>query len=302
MQPASTQPQRALVLLVHANGFCKETLHPLQRELEAALRSRGLEGVTAVSMDLLGHGDAAPVHYQWDSDMRVAEVDWEAYGAQVRQRVEDELQKLAAGPSEPRPLVFGFGHSLGGAACVLAALQAESLFDGLVLFEPVLFKPSSLKPGEPSPKAKGTLARRRSFASREDALAWFRGKPLFADVREEAVRLYCEHGLRPEGGAWVLKCLPEVEAANFATGMGPHSFQMLQNGSLRVPALVLSGATSSFLLKPANYERLLARCPRVSLETLECGHLGPMEQPDAVAAVAARRYLEWAGTSGRSRL
>lgn len=286
------------MLLVHANGFCKEVLYPLSQKVEKALRAGGLHQVTAVSMDLLGHGDAEPLSYRWDREMQAAEVDWEAYGTQVRRRIQEELRGMAS--DSEAPLIFALGHSIGGAACVLAAMQAERVFDGLVLFEPVLIR--GLPRAVESPVVRGTLARRSSFASPAEALAWFQRKALFATVCDEALRLYCEHGLRSEAGAWVLKCKPEVEAANFATGFGQQRFEQLQNGQLLEPIRILTGARSTFKLKQAYYDDLLSKCPDVTFETVDSGHLGPMEHPGLLADVAARTFLEWADIPPHSRL
>lgn len=293
----ASDARQALLLIVHANGFCKEVLFPLQQHLVSALEEGGLGRVVSVVVDLPGHGDAEPLNYKWDPGMVKAVVDWDEYGSHIRAQINSKLQDMAIESGEARPLILAFGHSIGGAACTLASLQDQDLIDGMVLFEPVLFKPHD----QASPLTRPTLARRSSFSSPEEAFLWFKGKSLFAKVSDEALRLYCKHGLRQEGDVWVLKCKPEVEAANFATSISMDRYEMLEAGRLTTSMVIMSGVSTTLRFTEKFYRELLGACPRTSFKTLECGHLGPMEEPQLVAAHAARAFLELSGVAS-SRL
>ena len=78
-----------------------------------------------VSFDLRGHGDSAV-----SSDWPVA---WQGYG--------DDALAIAKYLSQP---TIAVGHSMGGAAIVMAALVEPKLFRALILYVPIIF-PSSIR-------------------------------------------------------------------------------------------------------------------------------------------------------------
>ena len=105
------------VLFSHATGF-----HGRCFNSTAALLA---DSAHCYSFDYRGYGDATLPH-DW-------KVTWSGYG--------DDAQTVAqhvANQSEPS---IAFGHSMGGAALVMAALRKPELFRALVLFEPIIFPP-----------------------------------------------------------------------------------------------------------------------------------------------------------------
>ena len=135
-------------LLLHGNGLCARAYDPLSQQLRRA-------GFRVVALDQRGAG--ASTLPPGGADLR-----WQRF-AEDALAVVDALQLRAC---------VGFGHSLGGAAMLLAEATRPNTFVAVYLFEPVV-APAD-KPGQPhpwderlKPKIKGALARRRTFPSRQ---------------------------------------------------------------------------------------------------------------------------------------
>ena len=100
------------LLISHATGFHAHCYVPIARMLGDRYRCLGL--------DFHGHGETAPVP-DWT-------IDWSHFG--------DDVVAAAAAIAPDGGLV-GFGHSMGGAALLMAAHRRPELFTRLVLFEPI---------------------------------------------------------------------------------------------------------------------------------------------------------------------
>jgi pimeloyl-ACP methyl ester carboxylesterase len=252
-----------LAVLHHANGFCKGLWALVAHELRQDFR--------VVAMDARGHGDSGrpepPSGYGW--------TDFADDLGAVASRLADECGGRVA---------LGLGHSFGGTSMLGAAARHPDLFDQLVLVDPVV--PPS--PGVvPLPERVEHVAglveragRRRShWDSREEARAWWAERELFADWRPEALDLYALDGLRPAtGGGFELKCPGAVEAAVF----GNSSQVDVDYWARRVdaPALWLWAAKGNF--DRATYEQLAGVMDEGRVETVDAGHLVPMERPEVV--------------------
>jgi pimeloyl-ACP methyl ester carboxylesterase len=244
------------VLLAHANGFHGLVWRPL------AVR---LAGGPAVALDFRGHGASRapePPDFVWDgfADDVLAVVD-------------------ALGLRRP----FGVGHSMGGAALLLAEQRRPGTFCGLYLFEPVVFPGERLTTPVESALSQGALRRRDRFASRPEAYERFAAKPPLDAFDPEALWAYVEHGFvdEPDGGVR-LACRPEHEAQIYRMGSTHGAFEHLERVSC--PVTVATGAVTSF--GPAAFaEHIAAGLPRgriLSSPTL--GHFGPLEAPARIAA------------------
>src|SRR5690606_12407677 len=107
------------LLVAHASGFHARAYAPMA----AALVGRfGVWG-----HDVRGHGTTvAPERWQ---------VDWIGFGDDAFAVAEWLLDHHG----QPEGSLVGFGHSLGGATLLLAALRHPGLFRSLVLYEPILY-------------------------------------------------------------------------------------------------------------------------------------------------------------------
>jgi pimeloyl-ACP methyl ester carboxylesterase len=257
------------LLLHHANGFCKGVLALLAERLAPRFR--------VLAMDARGHGDSgrpeAPGSYAW---ARFAD---DFAGVAERVVAESRLPRL--------PLAVG--HSFGGTSLIGASQRRPELFGRIVLVDPVVPVPER----EPSPERKERVGglveragkRRHEWSSRAEARAFFAERELFAGFHPTALDLYVLDGLRERAdGSVELKCPGAVEAAIFAGGEQVDVAALARD--VRTPALWLWAALGNFSRE--RYLALAATMASARVETLDAGHLAPMERPDLVADAILR--------------
>jgi pimeloyl-ACP methyl ester carboxylesterase len=252
-------------LLAHATG-----LHGAVWEPMAAALAPGLE---RWAMDFRAHG-ASVVPPELP-------LDWAGYTDDVL-TVVDGLG-LAAGS------VFGIGHSMGGAALLMAEQRRPGTFAGLWLFEPIAAPPGTLQslPGGGNPLAEGAARRRASFPSSAEALANFASKPPLSRLRADALHAYVRHGFVADesgDGSVRLACRPADEARTFQAAGAHDTFARL--GEVLCPVVVASGDEG---FGPALFaEAITEALPKGRLEPFaQLGHFGPLEAPDRVAAAVS---------------
>ena len=245
------------LLLVHANGFHGRVWDPM---VDA------LRGFRSWSVDLRAHGDSplpAGVGLSWDgfADDVLAVID-------------------QLGLHAP----FGIGHSLGGAAELIAEERRPGTFRALWCYEPVVIPPQLVADGPSPDNPLSARARRRRdrFDSWEAAIANYTSKPPFDALDPRALRAYVEHGFAPDpDGSVRLKCTREHEAEIFA--IGPTRAAFLGLGSVGCPVTVAIGDRSS--VGPASFAGAIAEAlPQGHLQEFPAlGHFGPLEDPAAMA-------------------
>ncbi len=252
------------LILAHATGFCASVLLVMARELAGRFR--------CVAFDARGHGRSGTRPGGDD------EFDWHAFGADALCVVE------GMGLREP----YGFGHSCGGAALLLAEESSSSTFSGLYLYEPVVFPSDTpLEPSfENNPLSAGALRRRSSFASRQEALDNFASKPPFEALDPEVLKSYVADGFvdDSEGGIH-LACDPRHEAMIYAQGFSHDAFSRLDEVKCHV-TLACGEKTDAF--GPDFLSLFAARLSSVDTVVLPgLHHFGPLEAPAEVAASVA---------------
>lgn len=252
-----------VLLLSHATGFHAYCYEPIARRLSDRFHSIGI--------DHRGHG-MSPTPDDWDTD-------WRQFGRDARS-VAEEL-------ASDRGLV-GFGHSMGGAALLMAEHEHPGLFDRLVLFEPIAHAPAGYPFDiEEVPIVKGARRRRRRFDSIADAIANYSSKPPMSLMQADVLRLYVEHGFAEvEGGPQVeLRCAPEFEASVFVTSRLSPLWDLLPN--IEVETLVIGGAVQEN--EPSGRTQAIAdRLPNGRYLCLEHHtHFGPFSHPDEIADLIA---------------
>jgi pimeloyl-ACP methyl ester carboxylesterase len=176
--------------------------------------------------------------------------------------------------------VRGVGHSMGGAALLLAEQARPGTMQALWCYEPIVFPGGEGRPG--NPMAVAARRRRPSFPSREDALSHYASKPPLGSFDRDALVAYVEHGFRdrPDGDV-ELKCAPEVEALVFEAGVGNDTgFDRL--GEVGCVTTVAASGDGAPPAKLAPY--VAEALPHGRLERFrELTHFGPMEDPGAIA-------------------
>jgi pimeloyl-ACP methyl ester carboxylesterase len=248
-------------LLHHANGFCAAVWGPVADRLRHRFR--------VFAMDARGHGGSSkptdPAAYHWSNfgldALGVAEVLSERHG----------------------PLALGLGHSFGGTALVLAAIERPALFERLVLLDPIIL-PSDpemrARIGRGNSLAEGARRRRSIWESRSSVLDSWADRDTFAGWKRRALELYVGFGFaeRPDGRV-ELCCPREAEAAIFDQNGSVDVMGLLPR--LETPTLVLWARRGDFPRE--HFEQLAARMPRGLLREADTGHFVPMEAPAFVA-------------------
>lgn len=253
------------VLLCHATGFHGAVWEPLAASLD-----RGYE---CWALDFRAHGRSV---VREGTDLR-----WDRFAEDVLAVVDD----LGSAPGE----LVGVGHSMGGAALLLAEAMRPGSFAGLWVYEPITPPPGGLGPADqPNPLAEGALRRRTSFASRAVAVANFASKPPLSVLRADALHAYVRHGfVDGEDGAVHLACRAADESQIYRGGAAHEAFLRLPE--VACPVVVACGAPEPgpALFAPAVADAL----PAGRLEDLApLGHFGPLEAP-APCAASVRRFV-----------
>ena len=247
------------LLIAHATGLCARAYEPL-----AALLA---ERFHVWAVDFRGHGDS--------TSPAGDDFDWSGMGEDVL-AVIDHLGG--------RPL-HGFGHSMGGAALVLAELARPGLvLRSVYLFEPIIM-PSAVAAamGGPNPRSMGARRRRPRFHSRAEALLRYATRPPLGLLRADSLAAYVAHGFAddPDGGVR-LKCAPESEALTFEA---PTRVTTDEARVVTTPAIVGVGSRAG-PTEPARFAPDVASAlPDGRLvEYAHLGHFGPLQDPEVIAA------------------
>lgn len=246
-------------IISHATGFLGRVYRPIAQALCATNH--------VYSLDQRGHGDSQCPPLEAISWYHTAD-DLERW-----------LEAMGFGA------VHAFGHSAGGTAIAAVADRRPDLVARAMLVEPVLIDPAD--PQErPGQLYERTLKRKPTFDSIEAMSTNFAAKPPYASWRKDLLHDYCEHGTRADSdGRRVLRCPPAVEARLYQNARDFDGLSRLLAAT--VPMLVVFGeASDSPGIESA--ERIAAR-HRVRVAR-GCGHLAPMEQPDAIAQMAVEFF------------
>ena len=187
------------------------------------------------------------------------------------------------------PRVIGVGHSMGGAALVMAELLAPGSFDALVLVEPILFGPPYL-PATDHPLVTLALRRRAAFESRGEVESSYSSKAPFATWHPEALQGYLDGGfIDDQGGGVRLACRPTSEAAVFAASAVHAAWERL--AEIDAPVTILYGEDTD-TYEPGHAEEMGRRFGNAAVHPVPgTGHFLPMEHPDVVAAAVRDRAL-----------
>jgi pimeloyl-ACP methyl ester carboxylesterase len=243
------------LLVAHATGLCGAMYQLLADHLTDRFR--------VVAFDFRGHGDsnATPdLDYGWE---RMAE------------DVAAVTEHIDGGP------LHGFGHSMGGAALLLAERNAPSTFESMYLFEPIIFSSEFSTEGQ-NVMAAAARRRRPEFDSRAEVLYRYASRPPFNQVHAGFLAAYIDSGFAdlPDGRVR-LKCPPEVEAQIFSNG------GRVELGAVRditTPIVVGVGhdepGSNPSRLGPPLVEAL--RRGRL-IRYDHIGHFGPLQDPWTVA-------------------
>lgn len=243
------------LLICHATGFCGLAYAPMARSL--------VDRFSVWAVDFRGHGASTPP--------ASGDYDWQGMGDDVLACVD-----VIGAP------VIGVGHSMGGAALMLAELGRPGTLRAAYLFEPIVVPAGFEQRGPVNPLTEAARNRRPVFASRSAALQRYAGRPPLSDMRIDALAAYVEHGfvdIGESGDGVRLACEPEAEARTFDADKIPCS----RLAGIGIDLMVACGSAAD-AWSPAEFapgvvevvpSAVLRRHP-------DLGHLGPFEDPTAV--------------------
>lgn len=221
------------------------------------------------SFDFRGHGDSDPspdATYSWDGFADDADA------------VLDHLELRG------HPRLLAAGHSKGAASLMTVTARDPHALVRIWAYEPIVFPTYHASLQDPdNPMSAAARRRRATWPSRDDAFNSYASRPPLDALTPVALRAYVDYGLRDEAdGTVTLKCRPDHEASIYMMGVLNGLFDRLP--VIAVPVLVACGADSRSI-SPEFAAQIVERLPHGSLEVWdECGHFGPLEDPDAALA------------------
>ena len=250
------------VIFLHANGFNAMTYRSVLGPLGRGLR--------ILAVDQQGHGHSprrSPV---------AGRGDW----LDLRDDLVALLESLDCAP------VVLSGHSMGGAASVLAAAERPDRVRALALFDPVIIsreargRAASADAAADNVLALGADRRRAIFPSREMAFKSYHGRGAFRTWPDEALRDYIADGFRDRpDGTVELTCAPEWEASGFRAH-GHDLWAVMPKIVAPVRILRAEVGSTCHLETPAEFN---PGNPDISVRTIPgTTHFLPIERPDLV--------------------
>ncbi len=274
----SRTASKPLIIFSHANSFPASTYGVLFRGLEA-------RGYQVKAIEKFGHDPAYPVTSNWPHLVQ-----------QLADFTSEQVEKTGQA-------AFLVGHSLGGFLSLMCAARNPALggqpVRGVLLIDsPILggWRAAALSVakraqlvGSISP---GAISRKRKhqWLDRDEVLAHFRSKKVFAHWDEQVLRDYIEHGTHDAEGQRVLSFDRDVETAIYNTL--PHNLEgLLKRHPLKCPVAFIGGHQSAEMKQIGL--GLTEKVTKGRIMMLDGSHLFPMEKPVATAAAieAALRNL-----------
>lgn len=240
------------LLICHASGFHANCYRPMLPQFTAHFDVWGL--------DFRGHGaSTAPAGEDFA---------WTGFA-------DDVLAVISHMGEEP---ITAFGHSMGGAAILLAEKRQPGTFSRAYVYEPIIFPPE-IAPRN-SMMAEGARKRRREFPSKAEALQRYASRPPLGAMRADALAAYVEYGFHDSDGGVTLACEPEHEAATFNNAGVSVDFIR----GMPIPVMVGAGSAEQEP-SPAQFAIATAEVlPNAELVKYDrIGHFGPMEDPVRIA-------------------
>ncbi|MGI9608063.1 MAG: alpha/beta fold hydrolase [Acidimicrobiales bacterium] len=245
------------LLICHATGFHGRAYAPLAGHLA--------ERFDVWALDFRGHGSS--------TEPRSGDFSWEGMAADVLACIDD-----LGGSS-----VYAVGHSMGGAAILLAELARPGAIIATYLFEPIVFPEGFIVGRGDNSMAAMARRRRSTFASKAEAHERYAGRPPLDALHPEALAAYVEFGFVPtDDGMVTLACTPENEARTFEAD-DKMTIDLVRDLELQVATAC--GRTSDGP-GPAEFAIHTARAmPNAVLRRHDdLGHFGPLEAPSVIAA------------------
>jgi lipase len=186
----------------------------------------------------------------------------------------------------------GVGHSMGGHITVQCAALRPVTYRAMLLVDPTIFSRELY--GQPLGDTSFTLRRKNHWRGPDEMFERFKDRLPFSAWRPEILRDYCEYGLLPRDGAYVLACPPPIEASIYENSRHPDSDIYPEVATLRQPVVVMRAARTrrpdvfELAASPTSPELAnhFSNAREIVLEG--ASHYIAMESPERVAEEIAR--------------
>ncbi|EOA82046.1 hypothetical protein ACJQWK_05584 [Exserohilum turcicum] len=183
LRNTSPKPGDITIIAAHANGFAKELYEPLWNELLKRCEQQGF-GIRGIWI-------ADVVHQGWSGVLNEGKLGndpaWLDHSRDLLHMVNLFRDQM------PRPIV-GVGHSMGGCQLANLALLHPTLFETLVLVDPVIQGKVSIL-GNVSPAA-ASARRRERWPTREEAASSFAKSKFYQTWDPRVLDAWVKNGLR----------------------------------------------------------------------------------------------------------
>jgi pimeloyl-ACP methyl ester carboxylesterase len=199
---------------------------------------------------------------------------------------------------------IGVGHSSGGHTTVQVAALRPETYRAALLIDPTIFPLEYY--GTAAPDASFTLRRRNVWASADEMFERFKGRPPFSNWRPEILRDYCDYGVLPKDGAFVLACPPAVEASIYLNSKESGSNIYAQVAKVEQPVVVMRAGRERqpgvFDLAASPTALYLASRFAHGCEIVlpDASHYIAMEEPEMVVDEIRKLAAATSGQRGRS--
>jgi pimeloyl-ACP methyl ester carboxylesterase len=249
------------LLLVHAASLCASVYRPLAAELAGDF--------SCIAVDLRGHGRS-----RGDEQLGFS---WRRLGKDITNAI-DHVE----GP------MFGFGHSLGATALLLAAAQRRERVTAVVAYEPVVLA-TAVAVELAESQAVRAERRHAGFPSVEDARSRLSSRPPLDRVHPDALEGYLADGFwHRSDGSVDLVLTPIEEAALYRAGIGLDLDADLTRLDCAVKLVTGERNENALALGAGHLASTLQNAARTSLSG--GGHFGPLEDPHSIGELIRRAF------------
>jgi len=181
---------------------------------------------------------------------------------------------------------IGVGHSMGAHALVVAAASHPEAFSALLLIDPVIRSQEHYV--GPFQGAQFVAKRRNEWSSPQEMYESFANRRPFATWDRRVLRDYCDYGLAPANGGFVLACTPAIEAEIYENGALPNAAIYGEIAAIQIPVHVVRArpmrdASDLLLGSPTTPDLASHFAHGTDRVCADRSHFIPMEDPALVA-------------------
>lgn len=266
---------KPVIHFLHGNGFnglvYEKFLAPLSEHYDLFLSHAQ------------GHGDSdtGGEFENWDESAHYFTEAWQQYSG-----LWSGVQKI------------GLGHSFGAVNTLLMSGNDATLFDHLVLLDPIIGSRfftlvanglHAVRLTNYLPMVRQALARGTQWPDYDALWSYFYQRGTFKGWDDDCLASYLNHGMiKNKDGSYTLKCAPKVESQIFAS----YTSKLWSSlSALRVPTHVLFGNRTYDFVRSA-LPGLEGAYPTVQSYEVEGGHCFMLEAPEEAAAQVLGLLLE----------